>query len=61
MLPGWRGRPRIRAGNTERWVALGGVAIALGTTTFLPAGVPVILAAVAALAGALARPGAEAS
>jgi 4-azaleucine resistance transporter AzlC len=53
--------PRLLAGSTERWVALAGVAIALGTTTFLPAGVPVILAAVAALAGALARPGAEAS
>jgi hypothetical protein len=38
-------------------MALGGVGIALGTTTFLPAGVPVILAAVAALAGALAAPG----
>ncbi len=49
--------PRIRAGRVERWVALGGVGIALGTTTFLPAGVPVILAAVAALAGALAAPG----
>lgn len=49
--------PRIRAGRVERWVALGGVVIALGTTSFLPAGVPVILAAVAALAGALAAPG----
>jgi 4-azaleucine resistance transporter AzlC len=49
--------PRIRAGRVERWMALGGVGIALGTTTFLPAGVPVILAAVAALAGALAAPG----
>jgi 4-azaleucine resistance transporter AzlC len=49
--------PRIRAGRVERWVALGGAGIALGTTTFLPAGVPVILAAVAALAGALAAPG----
>jgi 4-azaleucine resistance transporter AzlC len=48
--------PRLRAGSTERWVAAGGVAIALGTTTILPVGVPVILAAVAALAGALATP-----
>jgi 4-azaleucine resistance transporter AzlC len=49
--------PRIRAGRAERWVALAAVVIALGTTSFLPAGVPVILAAVAALAGALAAPG----
>jgi 4-azaleucine resistance transporter AzlC len=49
--------PRIRAGRVERWVAVGAVVIALGTTAFLPAGVPVILAAVAALAGALATPG----
>jgi predicted branched-subunit amino acid permease len=48
--------PRLRAGRTERLVALGGVAIALSTTTVLPVGVPVILAATAALAGALARP-----
>lgn len=48
--------PRLQSGRIERWVALGGVAIALGTTTVLPAGVPVILAAVAALAGALAAP-----
>jgi 4-azaleucine resistance transporter AzlC len=48
--------PRLQSGRTERWVAFAGVAIALGTTTVLPAGVPVILAAVAALAGALAAP-----
>jgi 4-azaleucine resistance transporter AzlC len=53
--------PRIRAGRTEQLVALSGVAIALGTTTILPAGVSVILAAVAALAGALTTPGAESS
>jgi predicted branched-subunit amino acid permease len=47
--------PRLRAGRTERVVALAGAAIALATTTVLPAGVPVILAAVAALAGALAN------
>lgn len=44
---------RLRHGNRERWVALGGVGIALGTTTFLPAGVPVLLAAVAALIATL--------
>jgi predicted branched-subunit amino acid permease len=48
--------PRLRAGRTERVVALGGAAIALGTTAVLPVGVPVILAATAALAGALASP-----
>jgi predicted branched-subunit amino acid permease len=48
--------PRLRAGRTERVVGLAGAAIALATTTVLPAGVPVILAAVAALAGALASP-----
>jgi predicted branched-subunit amino acid permease len=45
--------PRLRAGRTDRMVALGGVAIAVGTTPVLPVGVPVILAATAALAGAL--------
>lgn len=50
--------PRLRTGKTERWVALAGVAIALGSATMLPAGVPVILAAVAALAGAMTAPGA---
>ncbi|MGB6455335.1 MAG: AzlC family ABC transporter permease, partial [Streptosporangiaceae bacterium] len=44
--------PRLRAGRTERAVALAGAAIALATTAVLPVGVPVILAAVAALAGA---------
>jgi 4-azaleucine resistance transporter AzlC len=50
--------PRLRAGRTERLVALTGAAIALATTTVLPAGVPVILAAVAALAAALVNPAA---
>ena len=50
--------PRLRAGRTERLVALGGIAIAVGTTPVLPVGVPVILAATAALAGALAAPAA---
>ena len=49
--------PRLRAGRTERWVALLGAAIALGATPFCPPGVPVILAAFAALAGALAGAG----
>jgi branched chain amino acid efflux pump len=49
--------PRLRSGRTERAVALGGVVIALGSTTVLPVGVPVILAAAAALAGALASAG----
>ena len=48
--------PRLKAGRTERAVALGGAAIALATTPVLPIGVPVILAATAALAGALASP-----
>jgi predicted branched-subunit amino acid permease len=49
--------PQLRAGRTERGVALLGAAIALAATPFLPPGVPVILAATAALAGALAAPG----
>jgi predicted branched-subunit amino acid permease len=53
--------PRLRTGRTERLVGLGGAAIALGTTTVLPVGVPVILAATAALAGALASPAAPAA
>jgi predicted branched-subunit amino acid permease len=48
--------PRLRAGRTERVVALTGAGIALATTAVLPVGVPVILASVAALAGALATP-----
>lgn len=50
--------PRLRAGRSERLVALAGAAIALGTTPVLPVGVPVILAATAALAGALGSPAA---
>jgi predicted branched-subunit amino acid permease len=53
--------PRLKAGGAERLVALVAVAIALGTTRVLPVGVPVILAATAALAGALASPAAGAS
>ncbi|MGH3303233.1 MAG: hypothetical protein ACRDOK_16440 [Streptosporangiaceae bacterium] len=48
--------PRLRAGRTERAVALAGAGLALATAAVLPVGVPVILAAVAALAGALASP-----
>jgi predicted branched-subunit amino acid permease len=48
--------PRLRSGRTERLVATAGVAIAVGTTPLLPVGVPVILAATAALGGALASP-----
>jgi len=50
--------PQLRAGRTERAVGLLGAAIALTATPFLPPGVPVILAATAALAGALATPAA---
>jgi predicted branched-subunit amino acid permease len=46
--------PRLRSGRAERLVALAAVAIALGATPLLPVGVPVILAATAALGGALA-------
>jgi predicted branched-subunit amino acid permease len=47
--------PRLKAGRTERGVAVGGAAIAIAATPFLPSGVPVILAATAALA-AVIRP-----
>jgi predicted branched-subunit amino acid permease len=50
--------PRLRAGRAERAVAVAAVAIALGLTPVLPAGVPVILASVAALGGALMSPAA---
>ncbi len=50
--------PRLREGRAERGVALAGAVIALGTTPFFPPGLPVVLAASAALAAALtpARP-----
>ena len=51
--------PRLRSGRAERFVALGAVAVALGLTSLLPVGVPVILAATAALGGALASPAAQ--
>jgi predicted branched-subunit amino acid permease len=44
--------PRLTAGGTERLVALAAAAIALLTTPLLPVGIPVMLAAVAALAAA---------
>jgi len=50
--------PRLRAGRTERAVAVAAVAIALALTPLLPAGVPVIVASLAALGGALASPAA---
>jgi predicted branched-subunit amino acid permease len=53
--------PRLKSGRTERLVALAAVAFALATTSVLPVGVPVILAATAALAGALASPPAQGS
>jgi predicted branched-subunit amino acid permease len=43
--------PRLREGATERRVALGAAALAVAATPLLPPGVPVMLAAVAALAG----------
>jgi predicted branched-subunit amino acid permease len=51
--------PRLRSGRTERLVAVAGAVIALGLTPLLPVGVPVILAATAALAGALASSAAD--
>jgi predicted branched-subunit amino acid permease len=50
--------PRLREGRTERGVALAGAVIALAATPFCPPGLPVVLAASAALAAALrpARP-----
>jgi predicted branched-subunit amino acid permease len=53
--------PRLRNGRAERLVAVAGVAIALGLTPLLPVGVPVILAATAALGGALSSPAPQVS
>ncbi|MCO5999597.1 AzlC family ABC transporter permease [Actinoallomurus rhizosphaericola] len=47
--------PRLVAGGTERVVALLAMAVAVATTPLLPPGVPVMLAAVAALAGVVRR------
>ena len=53
--------PRLRDGRTERAVALAGAAIALVTTPFCPPGLPVVLAAVAALGAALLPAGGAAA
>jgi len=53
--------PRLAAGRTERAVAAAGAAIALVATPLLPPGAPIILAALAALAAALAFNPAQAS
>ncbi len=45
--------PRLRDGRTERAVALAGAGIAVLATPFCPPGLPVVLAAAAALAAAL--------
>ncbi|MGO9216914.1 MAG: AzlC family ABC transporter permease [Streptosporangiaceae bacterium] len=50
--------PRLRDGRTERAVALAGAAIALAATPFCPPGLPVVLAAAAALGAALLPNGA---
>ncbi len=52
--------PQLQAGRAERAVGLAGAVIALATTPFLPPGVPVIMAATAALAGALVSPAPDA-
>jgi predicted branched-subunit amino acid permease len=48
--------PRLTAGATERAIAAAAAAIAVAATPLLPPGVPVMLAAVAALGGLLHRP-----
>ena len=53
--------PRLRDGRTERAVALAGAVIALAATPFCPPGLPVVLAAVAALGAALMPAGAALS
>jgi predicted branched-subunit amino acid permease len=45
--------PRLRAGAAERRVAVLAVIVAVGATPLLPPGIPVMLAALAALAGVL--------
>lgn len=45
--------PRLRDRPSERWIAVLGAGAALAATPFLPTGVPVLLAAAAALVGAL--------
>jgi predicted branched-subunit amino acid permease len=53
--------PRLRDGRTERTVALAGAVIALAATPFCPPGLPVVLAAAAALGAALLPAGAALS
>lgn len=48
---------RLRAGAAERRVAALGAVVAVAATPLLPPGIPVMLAAVAALAGAVRRGG----
>jgi predicted branched-subunit amino acid permease len=47
--------PRLTAGTTERAIAATAVVIAVATTPLLPPGIPVMLAAVAALGGLIRR------
>lgn len=47
--------PRLTSGGVERFVALLAMAIAVATTPLLPPGVPVMLAALAAVAGIVRR------
>jgi predicted branched-subunit amino acid permease len=47
--------PRLAAGRTERAVAVAAAAVAVAATPLLPPGIPVMLAAVAALGGLLGR------
>jgi predicted branched-subunit amino acid permease len=54
--------PSLGRGGTERLVALGAVAVAVAATPLLPPGVPIMISAVTAVAGALGRrraPGGE--
>jgi predicted branched-subunit amino acid permease len=47
--------PRLRTGAAERRVAVLAALVAIATTPLLPPGIPVMLAAVAAVAGVLRR------
>src|SRR3569833_2367828 len=47
--------PRLTAGATERRVAILAMVVAIATTPLLPPGIPVMLAALAALAGVVRR------
>jgi predicted branched-subunit amino acid permease len=52
--------PRLRSSGTDRAVALLGAALALAATPLLPPGAPIIVAALAAIAGTAATRGAAA-